>query len=74
MEQDTKICPKCGGVMELGYIKPLNHVPMAFFGAMVGNQRWYQVSEAADVKHGKKVLTFSCMQCGYLESFLESQK
>lgn len=55
-------CPKCGGEMDEGIVKP--------DGGYVGRQKWgKEVNWRGMVKDGLTVKTFKCKTCGYLESY-----
>lgn len=66
---ETKVCPKCGGVMEKGTL-------VDYYGPAAANRQVWTKSMKNRFFRGieaRKVDTFVCTQCGYLESYLETQ-
>lgn len=73
---ETKVCPKCGGVMEGGRICSVGSIQglttLEAIGDRVMGHRWAQTS-ADTKKHGTKIRVFACTQCGYMESYLDPE-
>lgn len=64
-------CPKCQSEMEEGFIADtFGHV-----GEVINKQEWGDGSKswAGLLKTKKKVTTFCCTGCGYLESYAKSE-
>lgn len=65
MENEIKICPKCGGKMKKGWM-----VDTAYFGTTI-QQGWSSsVKKRILGAEDYKVNTWACEQCYYLESYL----
>jgi predicted nucleic-acid-binding Zn-ribbon protein len=60
-------CPKCNGNMEQGLIKS--------DGGYAGDLKWGKPDSVSGwtgkVKDGKKIVTYRCQNCGYLECYAE---
>ncbi len=56
-EEDVKKCPKCGGVMEIGYLP-------GGWNWVAGKSRW-------TLSLGRRIYGYGCRDCGYVEFYLE---
>lgn len=65
-------CPKCQGEMTEGIIGDM----WGSVGEGVSQQEWGDGSKswAKQLKMQKKIVTFCCQNCGYLESYAKGKK
>ncbi len=57
-QPEVKVCPKCGGIMEKGWMRGRQEV------------RWVTRVFGSS----KKIHAFACQQCGYLESYVDTKE
>jgi hypothetical protein len=72
METPQLVCPKCQGLMEPGLVIDRGHygVP-AESQWLEGEPQYSWLGSLKAGGHKRKVTTFRCMQCGYLESYAQ---
>src|SRR4051812_44116186 len=66
-------CPKCGGRMEEGYVPDYAYgmvLRPSWFPGAPEISRWYGLKTKG--RPSFPILTFSCVGCGYLESYARS--
>jgi hypothetical protein len=71
---NTPICPKCSQPMDKGFI--VDHAPGTSFQAeWVGGtpQKSFWTGLKLGGKERRKVATFCCPKCGFLESYAETE-
>lgn len=59
-KKDVKQCPKCGGIMELGYLP--------------GAWSWSSGKSLWRLKNPKRIFGHACNVCGFVELYLEKKK
>ncbi len=58
-ENGVKTCPKCSGIMKIGYLN---------------NFRWIEGISLWKMTVGSRVYAFKCENCGYLELYVKKRK
>ena len=68
---DTLMCPKCGGEMDEGFRIDKGHagcvMPEQWMPGAPQTSFW--LGTKADPAKLRKVMTFCCRECGFLESY-----
>lgn len=66
MKQDNK-CPKCGGEFEEGLLPDKSY--LSVFQQVWGTKIQTFFGGGRDLDNQRKVVTYRCRSCGYLESY-----
>ena len=72
-KQDLR-CPKCGSEMEIGYLLDhahVNLVPTLWIKGVLERSFWWLAKIRGKTK--RMVVSYRCVDCGFLESYGESE-
>ena len=67
-------CSKCGGQMEEGFILDEHYTGPSVSNWIAGKPEFGQSGLDSRGKRHNELVTFACIECGYLESYIRRPK